>query len=67
MNCPTCGTERVFLITPDYGRGSEWACYQCNVYGARFISNSPEGTKSAAYARAGVDIQTILKSGKIPT
>jgi hypothetical protein len=66
MNCPTCGNECV-LNSPDYGRGSEWKCYHCDPYGRRFISNSPEGTKSAAYARAGVDINAVLKSGKLPT
>jgi hypothetical protein len=55
MNCPACGNARVFLVTPDYGRGSEWECYQCHPYGRRFKSHSLEGTKEAAYARAGVD------------
>lgn len=53
MNCPHCG-GKAYLVTPDYGNGSEWECYQCNPYGRRFKSHSPEGTKAAAYARMGI-------------
>jgi ssDNA-binding Zn-finger/Zn-ribbon topoisomerase 1 len=39
MNCPDCGSE-MSLKSPDYGRGSEWACYGCSPYGARRSSRS---------------------------
>jgi hypothetical protein len=39
MKCPR-GHE-AHLSSPDYGRGSEWVCYTCDVYGLRFSSHTP--------------------------
>lgn len=53
MNCPRCGTK-VALTTPDYGygKGAEFVCYGCDVYGWRFLDKSKEAQDVSAEARA---------------
>ena len=52
MRCPFCGSSNhVNMKSPDYGRGAEFVCYKCDVYGRRFSSNTP-GVDRAEAARA---------------
>lgn len=39
MKCPK--DHDAYLRSPDYGRGSEWVCYTCDVYGHVFSSHTP--------------------------
>ncbi len=50
--CDNCGNPETQLTNPDYGRGSEFTCYRCNVYGHRFVSSSPEAQAISNAARA---------------
>jgi hypothetical protein len=50
MRCPN-GHE-MHLSSPDYGRGSEFKCYSCNVYGARYVDSSPEARAESDASRA---------------
>lgn len=53
MRCPTCGrADAVHMKSPDYGRGAEFACYRCDVYGRRFVSSSPEAQRESAASLA---------------
>lgn len=51
MKCPKCG-HAAQMKSPDYGRGAEFVCYRCYVYGARFVSSSPEALAESAASRA---------------
>jgi hypothetical protein len=53
MNCPRCGAggTSVQMKSPDYGRGAEFACYRCDPYGARFVSNSDEARRASDASR----------------
>lgn len=53
MNCPRCGTK-ADLKTPDYGygKGTEFVCYRCDVYGHRFVDKSEKAQRESAEARA---------------
>jgi len=46
MKCPKCGDTNTSLITPDYGRGAEFKCYN-RVHGQpdgyRFTTGSADG------------------------
>lgn len=48
--CPK-GHE-MYLTSPDYGRGSEWTCYSCNVYGQRFIRRDAKAREESEAARS---------------
>lgn len=51
MKCPS-GHEGVHMKSPDYGRGSEWVCYQCDSYGRRWVDTSEEARAASEAGRA---------------
>jgi hypothetical protein len=61
MRCPN-GHE-MNLSSPDYGRGAEFKCYRCDVYGARYVSSSPEARAESDASRAQSGANAALLAG----
>ena len=49
--CPRCG-GKASMSSPDYGRGAEYSCSNCSVYGARFVLADPASRAERASAVA---------------
>ncbi len=44
--------HKMYLMTPDYGRGSEWVCYTCDPYGKREIRTDKAAREYSDSARS---------------
>ncbi len=70
MTCPRCHGNRVSVRSPDYGRGAEVECRDCNSpYGSRFNSRdlSPADQKQAAAESSSLGALSRSNADKMRT